>query len=72
MDSKYLRENIGDCLSSCLAEVCEKRPADPIEYIAQWLYKHVDNVEKQKQVSRCLCLNKSNYSSNNHFTLYFR
>jgi len=51
MDAKYLQESVGTCLSSCLAEVCEKRPSDPIEYIAHWLYKHVENVAAEKQVS---------------------
>jgi len=50
MDAEYLRQNIGNCLSECLAEVCMKRPADPIEYIAHWLYKHIDNVNAKTQV----------------------
>ena len=53
MDANYLRETVGECLSKCLAEVCEKRPADPIEYIAQWLYKHAHNVELASQVTIC-------------------
>jgi len=51
MDAEYLRQNIGSCLSECLAEVCMKRPVDPIEYIAHWLYKHVDNVNTKIQVT---------------------
>jgi len=51
MDAEYLRQNIGSCLSECLAEVCMKRPIDPIEYIAHWLYKHIDNVNAKNQVT---------------------
>ncbi|GFR60543.1 DPY30 domain-containing protein 1 [Elysia marginata] len=42
MEAKYLKNNLG-CLTSCLKEVAEKRPHDPIEYIAFWLRKHVEN-----------------------------
>lgn len=50
MDSDYLKTHLGKCLSDCLTEVSEKRPLDPIEYIAQWLYKHIDNIKNEKQV----------------------
>ena len=33
-------------LAECLAEVCIKKPLDPIEYIALWLYKYE---KRQKQ-----------------------
>lgn len=49
MDAQYLRDTVGTCLSACLAEVCQKRPTDPIEYIAYWLYKHVENVQTEKE-----------------------
>ncbi|KAK2169909.1 hypothetical protein LSH36_6g14005 [Paralvinella palmiformis] len=49
MDSDYLKTHLGKCLSDCLTEVSEKRPLDPIEYIAQWLYKHIDNIKNEKQ-----------------------
>lgn len=51
MDTAYLKQNLGDSLSRCLAEVSEKRPRDPIEYIAQWLYKYVENQNHIAQVS---------------------
>lgn len=50
MDTEYLRAHLGVCLTECLAEVCEKRPKDPIEFIAQWLYKYLDNVNYAKEV----------------------
>ena len=51
MDTAYLKTNFGECLTRCLAEVSEKRPRDPIEYIAQWLYKHIENQKHYAEVS---------------------
>lgn len=50
MDTAYLKQSLGDCLAKCLSEVSEKRPRDPIEYIAQWLMKHVENQNLIAQV----------------------
>ncbi len=50
MDSEYLQNHLGGCLVDCLTELSEKRPLDPIEYMAQWLYKHLENVKARQQV----------------------
>lgn len=50
MDTAYLKKTLGDSLSRCLAEVSEKRPRDPIEYIAQWMYKYIENQNFDAQV----------------------
>ena len=54
-DSRYLGTVLGDALILGLSEVAQTRPWDPIEYLAQWLYKHSDNVKLQQQVRACVC-----------------
>jgi len=52
MDTAYLQRVIGAQLVECLAEVCQKRPVDPVEYIAFWLRKRMETIEKKAQVGR--------------------
>ena len=52
MDAGYLKREVGVALRKCLAEVAEKRPYDPIEFIAHWLYKFTDNKNFEEQVRR--------------------
>ncbi|XP_072484084.1 DPY30 domain-containing protein 1 isoform X2 [Notamacropus eugenii] len=44
MESRYLRKFLGRCLSQALAEIVKFQPADPIEYLAFWLYKYQKNM----------------------------
>lgn len=36
----YLRERLLTPLSQALAELCHVRPADPLQYLADWLRHH--------------------------------
>ena len=51
LDAKYIADVLGSPLTAALAEVAEKRPWDPIEYLAQWLYKHKANLDYHQRVS---------------------
>ena len=54
MDTEYLKKNIGPILVKCCAEVVERRPQDPIEYISQYLYKYIANEKANQEVSNKL------------------
>jgi len=47
MDSEYLKEHVGQALTTGLAEVTQKKPADPIDFLSHWLRKFVQNREDQ-------------------------
>ncbi|NXS36279.1 DYDC1 protein, partial [Pomatostomus ruficeps] len=49
MESQYLKQCLGICLKKGLAEVVEHRPADPIEYLAHWIYNYRRNLDEEKK-----------------------
>ena len=54
MDSEYLKKHVGDALARGLSEVCQRRPNDPIEYLAVWLRKYIENREHDEKVGQFL------------------
>ena len=50
IDGKYVAKNLGTALTMALAEIAERRPWDPIEYLAQWLYKYRENLDYNQRV----------------------
>ena len=51
-EAEYLIEHVGDALKLGLSAVQTYRPKDPIEYLARYLYKYVENEKHNKQVSQ--------------------
>lgn len=50
VDGKYVADHLGNALTMALSEIAERRPWDPIEYLANWLYKYQENVTFNKRV----------------------
>ncbi|KAJ8313919.1 hypothetical protein KUTeg_008480 [Tegillarca granosa] len=54
VDGKYVAEHLGTALTLALAEIAERRPWDPIEYLGQWLHKYGENQKFVKQQEELL------------------
>lgn len=50
MDAAYLQANVGDVLAEGLARVAIEKPRDPVEFVGQFLLKHVANELRAQQV----------------------
>ncbi|XP_064613972.1 trichohyalin-like [Liolophura sinensis] len=48
-EGQYLADNLGSALTLALAEIAERRPWDPIEYLAHFLYKFRANMEFEQK-----------------------
>ena len=51
IDGKYVADHLGNALTLALSDISERRPWDPIEYLANWLYKYQANIDYNKHVS---------------------
>ncbi|XP_061175974.1 uncharacterized protein LOC133184922 [Saccostrea echinata] len=56
--SGYVREKLGDILSSAVADVAKERPEDPIDYLAHRLY----NTATQRNTATCAARTEATFS----------
>nr|XP_056706244.1 DPY30 domain-containing protein 1-like [Euleptes europaea] len=49
MDVQYLKECLGQCLVEGLAQVAERQPADPINFLACWIYRYKINLNEEEK-----------------------
>ena len=59
VDGRYVAEHLGYALTLALSEISERRPWDPIEYLAHWLYKYQENANHNKRVIKLFNKTKS-------------
>ncbi|KAG7400162.1 hypothetical protein PHYBOEH_006701 [Phytophthora boehmeriae] len=50
VDHAYLRRTVGAPLTEAMAQLAILQPEDPVEFLGQYLLKHVANVESQEQL----------------------
>ncbi|GMF36452.1 unnamed protein product [Phytophthora fragariaefolia] len=52
LDHAYLREAVGAPLTEAMAQLAILQPEDPVEFLGNFLLKHVANVEAQQQLQK--------------------
>ncbi len=56
MDSQYLKDTVGLALSRGVAAASINHPHDPIDYLANWLIKYVENQKRDQKVPPIKCI----------------
>ena len=50
MDADFLKKHVGDALTGGMSAVNLYQPADPVEFLGQYLLKYVANAEQNERV----------------------
>ena len=51
-DAEYIKTTVGAVLAKGVAETLASSPEDPVQYLGQWLHRHVSNVKFEETVAR--------------------
>jgi hypothetical protein len=46
MEAQYVAKTVGPAIAQGLAEIIQRKPNDPVEYLANFLYKYVQNTDQ--------------------------
>ena len=63
MDADFLKAHVGDALTKGMSEVNLYQPADPVEFLGQYLLKYVQNAEQDERVSVLLVLARERHGA---------
>ena len=53
-EAGYLKDTVGAVLAKGLAETLASNPEDPVQYLGQWLHRHVGNVKVKEALDKKL------------------
>lgn len=63
MDVEYLKKSVGKCLVEGLAEIADRQPVDPINFLAHWIHSYKKKINQEEKVTYLSFLNANTEES---------
>jgi hypothetical protein len=51
-DADYLKDTVGSVLAKGIADTLAAAPADPVQYLGQWIHRQVSNEKVREKAAR--------------------